>query len=326
MSEAEVLAITATTWRGQPAWRLAGVSRSVVVTATGAHLAALTARDDPLNALWEPSWPAADPAGVRPGPDCAYGDGPESALLAGICGSNLCLPRFGGPRPGEPGGVHGEAPVVPWTHAGGGVFTATLAGSALVVERRFLLSGEELNLVTQVRNAGPAPRQVGWCEHITLGGAFLDGVDVTAGIDRATTEPGVQDPGFRFPGSLVDVDPRAALAVPQAGDPACGDIITGRVADAWWQADNARLGWRLEARWDRDAFPWLAIWTQHRSRLGKPWNGRERSRGLEISTQPFPEGTPPPERAETFQGRPTSCRIAPGASLTKGIRLRWTRL
>lgn len=325
MPEAEPITITEMSWRGLPAWRLDGAKLSVVVSRIGAHLAALTARDDACNALWQPTWPAADPATVRPDPDSPYGNTSEAAVLAGTVGSMLCLPRFGAPAPGETGAAHGEAPVVPWTHRGAGVFTAHLVESDLAVERRFQLTGDEVILTTTTRNAGRDSRDIGWCEHITLGGDFLEGLGVTAGIDRTFIPMGMHNPRFRFPGCVAEVDPGQVLAVPQDADGPSHDVVAGRVATGWWRAANPRLGWCLEAAWDREAFPWLVVWTQHRERQVPPWLGRERTRGLEISTQPFPEGRPPAIRAETFQGRPTLCRLAPGASLAKTVRLRWSR-
>nr|MBA3686251.1 hypothetical protein [Planctomycetota bacterium] len=100
----DTIAVEAMTWRGLPAWRLTGSALELVVSGIGAHLAAIRLRGEHLNPLWQPPWPSAEPAGVGDGQ--GWGNGPEAPLLAGICGHNLCLDRFGAPWPGEVRPLH----------------------------------------------------------------------------------------------------------------------------------------------------------------------------------------------------------------------------
>lgn len=319
------LAVSPTTWRGLPAWLIAGRRREAVVTAWGANLAAIRAVGQQLNPLWEPSWPAADPPTAAR--DLApWGGAPEGAVLAPICGSNLCLPRFGGGDPSDPVPMHGDALQARWDRCPGepAAFAATLPVSGLEVVRSLSITGTEVALTTRVR--APAGRtEVEWCEHTTLGGGFLDGCVCTAGADAAVTLPTPID-GSRFPGLAAGVDPEQLLAVPQAGDADCGDVGTLRMVDGWWAAENRRLGWRLHAAWDAAEFPWVAVWTQHHSRKLAPWHGRERTRGLEISTKPFPEGRPPAVRHPTWLGRRTDCIIPAGGEVVKTIRFTWEQV
>lgn len=333
------LTVTDTTWRGLPAWRISGSRLTAIISVIGGHLAAIGSIADALNPLWEPPWQTGDPAQVRPGPNCPWGDGPEAPLLAAIAGSNLCLPVFGEPPAGSPLPVHGDAGVSRWSRAADSAadvaaFAVHTPISRLHIERRVRLDGEDLELATSVRHEQAAPLELDWCEHTTLGGGFLDGLEISAGIDAAWTtrsrvgaavRPPRPGSPSRFPGQ-VEVDPVAALAVPADGDRPCGDVLAARVAEGWWQARNRRLGRCLTARWDRDEFPWLAIWTQHRERQLPPWNGRTRTRGLEMSSKPFPE---PGSRAGadgTWQGRPAICRIPPGTGLTRTVRFTWSRI
>lgn len=332
------LSISDTTWRGLPAWRVSGSRLNAVVSGIGGHLAALTSTDDAFNPLWEPHWQAGDPAAVRPGPGCPWGDGPEAALLAGIAGSNLCIPVFGDPPAGCGLPVHGDAGVSRWHHDGASApdvaaFTVRTPLSALSIERRIRMSGEELELTTSVRHGQTEPLTLDWCEHTTLGGGFLDGLVITAGIDAVwsrekegarTAQLRTRSPA-RF-ASGTRIDPVAALAVPADGDPPCGDVLAARVAEGWWEARNPRLGRRLLARWERDDFPWLAIWTQHRERALLPWAGRERTRGLEMSSKPFPEPRSRAGADGTWQGRPALCQVPPGAGLTRTVRFTWSRI
>ena len=51
----------------------------------------------------------------------------------------------------------------------------------------------------------------------------------------------------------------------------------------------------------------------------EPWSGRERARGMEVSTKPFPEGRPPHTRSRSWLGRPTTCLVP----ASKRISFRW---
>ena len=94
-----------------------------------------------------------------------------------------------------------------------------------------------------------------------------------------------------------------------------------------WAAANARLGWRLSASFSPDDFPWLCLWTESRLRTHAPWLGKQRTRGMELSTKPFPEGKPPASRAAEFKGRPAAFFVpGGGAEVAKTIVLRWERL
>ena len=299
-----------TTWRGRAAWVLRGERLTAVVTRTGGHLAALTRNDDAaqVNPLWNPAWPAGDPRDSAAVDAGTWGPRPEAPLLAAICGSNLCLDRFGAPWPGEERPLHGEAGVTDFEAAasapGGAAttlaVTATLPLAGLVVRRVFALEGDALRLTTSVELAPgqAARRQVEWCEHTTLG-------------------------AVEFAGSITE-----ALAPPPADGAPAGSVRTCRVAEGAgaWRAANARLGLALSAGFDRDAFPWLCLWTESRSRTHAPWAGKQRSRGMEVSTKPFPEGKPPASREASFKGRPADCFVEVGATLTKELVLTLERI
>ncbi len=326
----ETIAVERTTWRGLPAWRLTGTTLELVVSEVGAHLASITRRGETLNPLWVPPWAAADPATVRPGQ--AWGAGPEASLLAGICGHNLCIDRFGGPWPGEDKPVHGEAGVLRWTMAAPTPAAVELRVemplARLALSRRFRFAGDTVHVDTGVLHCGdPAAgaRDIEWAEHPTIADPFLAGAVVTAGVDQAWNWPLAVDPASRFatvhPGAPIPV--AAALAVPKPEDPPCGDVLTSRVVDGWWTAENRALARRLTYRWDAQVFPWLAIWTEHHGRTGAPWNGRTRTRGMEFSSKPFPEGKPPAERATRWQGRTTTCTVPAGRWLESTWSVRW---
>ena len=322
--------ITETTWRHQPAWLLSDHKLEAIVMATGAALACLRLPGDDLNPLWQPPWPAGSPKDAAKDP--AYGGGPngtnhEAALLAAALGSFPCIHRFGAPWPGESGPPHGEAMILPWTRGDGDdfVLTVTLPLARLRLRRRFRITGDTLVLATAVAHDAPAPRAIEWCEHATLGDPFLDGCTISAGIDGAWTLKSQAEGHGRFAitHDVTAVDPAAALAMPPANSSGAGDIVAARVVSPWWRVHHAGFKRTLTARWETDDFPWLAIWTEHKTRTTAPWNGRTRARGLEISTKPFPEGKPPEDRAHTWQGRHTACVIPAGAWREQVIRFTW---
>lgn len=309
-----------------------------------AHLAALWATADAsrTNPLWQPQWPSGAPA------DAAtvdtWGEGPEAALLAGIVGSNLCLDRFGSSHPGEaPRPLHGEAGVAEWVIAtldsssspAAVCFEAYLPLAGLQVRRSFALAGASVTVTTAALRPSSSPEApVEWAEHTTLGGPFLDGVAaVEATVDGAWDMPagGAAGAGEDAPPTAVPLV--TALGMPRPTDPPEGSVRTTRVSPGSpggggrWRAASPATGWALEAAWDAAAFPWLCIWTEHRSRTHAPWAGRERTRGLELSTKPFPEGRPPPSRLGGFAGAPASFAVSAGApAVSKAVTLSWTRL
>jgi len=322
-----------TTWRNAPALLIIGDTLEVVLSLRGGHLAALRLRGEALNPLWQPPWPGADPATVVPGASGTYGDGPEAFLLAGIVGSNLCCDRFGSPWPGERRPLHGEAGVATYRRIATAAtvlsIEAYLPEARLWVARAISLDGANCLLRTTVRHQGQHDRAIEWCEHTNLGDPFLDGCAITADVDAAFNLPGSPEPAFAHYPPLGAIPLAVALPVPQADAPASGAFAACRVQGAGlatWSAVNRRLRRRLTATFSAAAFPWLGLWTQHRSRQTPPWSGVTRVRGMELSTKPFPEGKPPALRTRHFQGRSTQCLVPPGPGLEKAIRFTWERL
>ncbi len=323
--------ISSTAWRGMDAWALAGPELRLTVMRIGGHLASLTAAGDDLDPLWQPPWPAAAPESAASRQDI-YGGGPEASLLAAIVGHNLCIDRFGPPWPDESKPVHGEAGVVAWNQSAEStshrvVLAADLPEARLRVSRAFEFHHGDVVLTTTVTHDGTSPREIEWAEHVTIGDPFLDGVQFSAEIDGAWIWGGEPRETWRFADAEPEgaVDPAVALAMPEPDSAPVGDIVTTRLTSGGFRAERPDLGRVLEYSWDADEFPWLCLWTQHRSRTGRPWNGVTRARGMEFSTKPFPEGKPPESRAASYQGRPTTCRVPPGAGLTRTFRIRWGR-
>lgn len=320
--------VTRRAWRGRPAFEIRAPTSPLVavVVEIGGHLAALWDSSDAraTNPLWQPHWATADVSASRSG---EWGAGPEAALLTNIVGSNLCLDRFGAPHPGEDRPLHGESGIVQWseggTSASGASFEAALPMAGLALTRSIALVGDVCTLTTSARTAaGSGSRSVEWCEHTTVGGDFLDGAAVAAAVDACRVMNGDGE-GDKEP---EEFDVARALAMPTRASPPEGHVRTCRVApEGSWSISNAALGWALTANFSREDFPFLCLWTEHASRPGPPWGGVEFTRGMEMSTKPFPEGAPPASRAASYLGRPTTCLVGE-AGVSKTVRLRWSRL
>ena len=170
------------------------------------------------------------------------------------------------------------------------------------------------------------PLRLEVCEHTTLGNSFLDGCEIKATIGEVAYEMPV-DGSEDAPGQLPSA---VALEIPKVDAPPEGSVRVAPVVPAadgaaWWRAENAALRRRLTVAWKSQDFPWLCLWTEHKKRTHAPWHARERTRGLEISTKPFPQ-VPHPTRAAEFLGVPTTLVCAPGEEIVRRVRFKWEEI
>lgn len=142
-----------------------------------------------------------------------------------ICGSNLCLDRFGPAWPGEVKPLHGEATVATWVSCQEGevaIMHTYLPVAGLAVERCFIFVPGGLELVTNATPVAGRQPLVEWCEHTTLGDPFLEGCELSAGCDAWLGMPGYA------PAPVV-----VALEFPRRHSRPRGDIAAGRVRSGW---------------------------------------------------------------------------------------------
>src|SRR5229473_7051045 len=103
-----------TTYRNRRAHRIETEDLRLTVLVEGGHIAEIADKSSGVNPLWTPPWLSIEPSTYDRAKHPEYGDGPESKLLAGIMGHNLCLDLFGGPSEAEAAAgltVHGESSV-----------------------------------------------------------------------------------------------------------------------------------------------------------------------------------------------------------------------
>lgn len=348
------LKLAPTLWRGvkdfNSAWQISNGTLRMTVMKIGGHIAAISDdADGALNPLWQPKWAPQDASKIPYDGTGSlkrgwimskkFGGDAEASLLAGIVGHNLCIDRFGGPHKrmvqqgkllkekDEWKPVHGEAGCLPWSLAASDdtsvSFAVALPEAKLDVRRTFAMAGDTINMTTKVVPSDGVEKGIEWCEHVTIGDPFLDGATIEAPVDGAWAFP-LEDSGSnsRFTGAkpLDAVDPEVALTVPNASDDPCGDVIATRLTDGWFKVSNQ--GKTLTYTWDKTRFPWLCLWTEHQDRKELPWEGQERTRGMEFSSKPFPEGPPPEERTVEYQGVPTTC-VIPVEGLETTVTIQW---
>jgi hypothetical protein len=296
---------------GRRAVALANEHLEVIVTVEGGHIAAIRDRATGVNPLWTPPWQTMEPSQWDPQRHPGYGNNPESRLLAGILGHNLCLDLWGAPSEEEAGAgvhVHGEAGVIPHgIRASGDTLEqeAVLPASQLRFERRIQLppGSRRVEIEEAVKNLSAWGSPVAWTQHVTLGPPFLErGTtqfranatrskviwhDFTGGRGRLQT--GAE---FDWPfapcidGSLEDLRLFTSR-------PVSGAFTTHRMdphqETAWFAAWHPGLGVSFGYRWKQADFPWRGIWEENCLRTAAPWNGVTVARGMEFGVSPFPE-------------------------------------
>jgi hypothetical protein len=280
----------------------------VTVLQEGGHIAEILDKASGVNPLWIPPWPSIEPSTFEPATETRYGSGPESRLLAGIMGHNLCLDIFGGPSPEEEAAgltVHGEASIARYDIQAanrGLIMRADLPMAQLRVERRIDLVDRAVRIHERIENMSGTDRPVGWTEHVTLGPPFLA---KGATLFRASaTRSKVLDADFGTwdylrPGAEFDWPsaPRADGAVEDlqvytnapASSAYTAHLMDARRMHAYFVAFSPAAQLAFGYIWKPADFPWMGIWEENYSRPAAPWNGRTLTRGMEFGVSPMPE-------------------------------------
>lgn len=296
---------------GRRAAALANEHLEVIVTVEGGHIAAIRDRATGVNPLWTPPWPSMEPSRWDPQTHPDYGDNPESRLLAGILGHNLCLDLWGAPSAEEAAAgmhVHGEAGVIPHQlRVAGDVLEqeAVLPASQLRFQRRIRLrpGSRRVEIEETVENLSAWDRPVAWTQHVTLGPPFLEKGktqfranatrskviehDFTGGQGHLVT--GAE---FDWPlapcidGSFEDLQVFTSRPVSAAFTT---HLMNPLEETAWFAAWHPDLDVSFGYRWRQADFPWLGIWEENCSRTAPPWHGVTVARGMEFGVSPFPE-------------------------------------
>ena len=323
------------THRGRRATSIENGDVRVTVLVEGGHIAEVFDKRAGVNPLWTPPWPSIEHSAFDESARDVYGADPESSLLAGIMGHNLCLDIFGGPSVEEAGAglpVHGEASAVKYEVESSGmelIMRAHLQLAHLDVERRIALHGGAVRIRETVHNPKGIDHAVGWTQHVTLGPPFLKKgrteFRASAGRSRVFEKPfGAADylqaaAEFDWPHAPGKEGGSADLRV--FTDLPFSNAYTAHLTDpgrdhAFFVAFSPESRLAFGYVWRRADFPWLGIWEENRSRTHPPWNGRTLTRGMEFGVSPFPESRREMiERGRMF-GTPTFRWIPAGSRVS----------
>jgi len=296
-------------YRGRRSHSIETPELRVTVLEEGGHIAEILDKQSGVNPLWTPPWPSIEPSTYNPATHPQFGQGPESKLLAGIMGHNLCLDLFGGPSEAEAAAgltVHGEASVVRYDVKSDGrelVARATLPVAGLRFERRLSISGAVVRIVETVENLTSQDRPIAWTQHVTLGPPFLAPGSTEFRVSATRSKVYEQDfangRGYLEIGAEFDwpraprIDGGVADLRVYSDAPVCAGytahLMNPESDQAWFVAFSLASKLLLGYVWTRADFPWLGIWDENCSREQPPWNGETLTRGMEFGVSPMAE-------------------------------------
>jgi hypothetical protein len=309
-----------TSWHGREAYVVGNDLVSLYSVAGGGHVADFhfnksTGRPS-VNPMWVPPWKPIEPQHYKHEKHGAkYGPLGVGKLLADIAGQNLCLDIFGVPSEVEMKHglcIHGEAGVQKWqkvkARATNQEVALTLAVGLPVAGLKFtreiaLCRGESVAYFSEtVVNQRKADHFFHWTQHVTLGAPFVACGDTIIGIPatKGRTFPGGYDGDKLLEGDQDFQWPNA----PKVGGQGTADLTRpfpepgkGYVASVlldprrnieYVSAVNTKLGLLIGYCFQRQDYPWCAIWHENCSRSYAPWSSRTQSLGLEFGASPLP--------------------------------------
>jgi hypothetical protein len=314
------LSCVPTAWHGRKAYLLKNDSVQLITLAGGGHIAEFRFVDtvpfSHLNPLWIPPWKTMEPYNYREKVHSrSHGSLLEGKLLSGIAGHNICLDYFGPPTQAETRqglSQHGEAPMVKWRK------TDSRTGrqkTSLTLSARLPAAGLSFSRNLQIRRGAPVvyftetvtnenrkDHFFHWVQHVTLGPPFISASDSRVALPgtKGMTFPHAYNGknsllatnrGFRWPMAPAlnggSVDLRRTLLRPGTG------IVAGILLDphsklGFVAAVNLRHRLLIAYCFDRNDFPWVAVWEENRTIEGPPWKKRTETRGLEFGTTALP--------------------------------------
>jgi len=275
--------------------------------------------------MWEAPWTSMDPDQFRSGHIRKYGPAPIGKFLAAFTGHAVCVDYFGAPSDAEIAQgllLHGEAATSRWrlmeqkeTAAEARLaFAVRLPAARLRFRRELrLLRGESVVYFDEcIANEGTQDHFFHWTQHVTLGSPLLNPETSAIALSgtRAITWPHGYEGAALLPNNQEFTWPNAPTLDGGKVDLAQPFVRNGKGFIASLLLDPKReIGFVAALNWElglllgycfrRADFPWVAIWEENMARLGSPWNGKVRARGLEFGSTPMPVG-----KEETFARGP----------------------
>jgi hypothetical protein len=282
----------------------------LTVTQEGGHVAELLHKESGISPLWIPKWRSVEPSEYSSALSPEYGDGPESRLVAGLLGHNICLDLFGGPDPEEAAAgipVHGEAPVSPYEIEGTEnelTLSATLPNAQMTFRRELQLLGNGvISFSESVDNLSSPDRPIGWTQHVTLGKPFLErgSTRFVASATRSKVYEhdfndglGMQTSGAEFDWPLCprkdgSVDDLSVFTSDDSSGGFTAHLMDPSQEHAFFLAWSPVYQLAIGYIWRREDFPWLSRWEENHLRSWAPWNSRGFALGMEFGVSPMVE-------------------------------------
>jgi len=337
MPQKSSLRCVPTVWHGRRAYLLKNDSVQLITLTGGGHIAEFRFVDaspfSHLNPLWVPPWKTMEPYTYREKVHARqYGSLLEGKLLSGIAGHNICLDYFGPPTQAETRqglSQHGEAPMVKWRKTDSRTdrqktsltLSTHLPAAGLSFSRNLLMRrGAPVIYVTEtVTNENKKDHFFHWVQHVTLGPPFIAARDSQVALPgtKGMTFPHpysgntsllATNRSFRWPlapgmkGGSVDL--RRTLLRAGTGI-VVGVLLDPRSALGYVAAVNLRHRLLIGYCFNRNDFPWVAVWEENRAIEGPPWKKRTETRGLEFGTTALPVTRHENASMGTLHGVPT---------------------
>lgn len=341
MPQKSSLSCKPTIWHGRKGYVLTNDSVQLVTLTGGGHIAEFRFVDSSpfshLNPLWVPPWKTMEPFNYREKVHSRpYGSLLEGKLLSGITGHNICLDYFGPPTQAEVKqglSQHGEAPMVKWgkTSSRTGsqntslTLSAHLPAAGLSFSRNLRLQrGAPVVYFTEtVTNENRKDHFFHWVQHVTLGPPFISARDSRVALPgtKGMTFPHpyngknsllATNRSFRWPlvpglkGGSFDL--RRTLLRPGTGI-VVGVLLDPRTKLGFVAAVNFQHRLLIAYCFDRNDFPWVAVWEENRAIEGPPWKKRTETRGLEFGTTALPVERHENASMGTLYGVPTYASV-----------------
>ena len=320
MPQKSSLSCVPTVWHGRKAYLLKNDSVRLITLTGGGHIAEFRFDDaspfSHLNPLWVPPWKTMEPYDYREKVHSRqYGSLLEGKLLSGITGHNICLDYFGPPTQAETRqglSQHGEAPMVKWRKTDSRTdrqktsltLSTHLPAAGLSFSRNLRIRrGAPVVYITEtVTNENRKDHFFHWVQHVTLGPPFISTRDSRVALPgtKGMTFPHpysgntsllATKRSFRWPlapglkGGTFDL--RRTLLRAGTGI-VVGVLLNPRSKLGYVAAVNLRHRLLIGYCFNRNDFPWVAVWEENRAMGEPPWKQRTETRGLEFGTTALP--------------------------------------
>ena len=298
------------TFCGRRAAQLETDELRLTVTQEGGHVAELLHKETGISPLWIPEWRSIEPSEYSDADNSEHGDGPESQLVAGLLGHNICLDLFGAPDPEEAAAgipVHGEAPVAAYEIEGSNhelVLSANLPRAQMSFQRILqMVDHGVIRFSETVHNLSSTDRPIGWTQHVTLGKPFLERGSthiLTSATHSKVYEHGfngglgMQKSGAEFEWPLcprIDggVDDLSIFTTEESSGGFTAHLMDPTQNNAFFLAWSPRYKLAIGYIWRREDFPWLSRWEENKLRPWAPWNSNGFALGMEFGVSPMVE-------------------------------------